>query len=255
MALKSIVVPSPPVTPWIRNTSDGLPPSLIRGSPAPEPSKPKVFIHCVRHAEVSLTSIHAFTANLCQALHNIWKRCNIKPCRIRDPRLTPEGETQCQRLMKNFPYMDKITHILCSPMHRTMQTAQIAFQPLFERGLKIEPWAELKERGSMSTINRSRRTSQLKGQFKNLPEYWDDLDEKWYQWRHHETWNTEGQTSMTQSIIANLHQCAQAALQERDATTSMEDLPILVVSHGGLLRNSVREGKQSQNFYQSNIKH
>jgi broad specificity phosphatase PhoE len=43
--------------------------------------------------------------------------------------------------------MDKITHMFCSPMIRTIATALVGFDPVFDRGLKAIAWDDLREWG------------------------------------------------------------------------------------------------------------
>ncbi|KAK7924381.1 phosphatase SPAC5H10.03 [Apiospora marii] len=64
-------------------------------------------IHLVRHGE---------------AEHNVSFNCQI-----RDPSLTEKGGAQCKALGKTFPYMDRVTNLVASPLRRTVQTAHWAF--------------------------------------------------------------------------------------------------------------------------------
>ncbi|CCC13047.1 hypothetical protein SMACR_06190 [Sordaria macrospora] len=75
---------------------------------------PKTIVHLVRHAQ----GHH----NLCAANHA-----------LPDPSLTPLGESQCSALRDSFPYHDKITHLVASPMRRTLYTCLLSFQPAVER--------------------------------------------------------------------------------------------------------------------------
>jgi hypothetical protein len=43
--------------------------------------------------------------------------------------------------------MEKITHMFCSPMIRTIATALVGFDPVFDRGLKAFVWDDLREWG------------------------------------------------------------------------------------------------------------
>lgn len=64
-----------------------------------------------------------------------------------DPPLTDQGLKQCLDVLENFPHMASITHVLCSPLRRTLETALFSFQPLYVRGLKAIAWGDLKEWG------------------------------------------------------------------------------------------------------------
>ncbi|EGX43910.1 hypothetical protein AOL_s00210g357 [Orbilia oligospora ATCC 24927] len=74
---------------------------------------PPRLIHLVRHA---------------QGYHNLnWQH------HLRDPTLTDLGHSQCQILASNFPYHNSITHIICSPLKRTIQTTLESFYPTITR--------------------------------------------------------------------------------------------------------------------------
>ncbi|KAJ2992090.1 hypothetical protein NUW58_g2292 [Xylaria curta] len=75
-------------------------------------------IHLVRHA---------------QGYHNL----SIENQWIRDPDLTDLGKQQCEELCKIFPYHDKITHLVASPIRRTIFTCQFSFAPAVKAGKKI----------------------------------------------------------------------------------------------------------------------
>jgi broad specificity phosphatase PhoE len=67
-----------------------------------------ITIHLVRHA---------------QGFHNLTEINQQIP----DPYLTPLGKEQCSTLCSLFPYHDRITHLVASPMRRTLQA-----QPLVQ---------------------------------------------------------------------------------------------------------------------------
>jgi broad specificity phosphatase PhoE len=77
-----------------------------------------------------------------QAWHNL-----TKDYQIPDPALTDEGIAQCANLRESLRtrYEHLITSptedaaILASPMHRTLQTAQIGLGWLIEKGVKVLP--------------------------------------------------------------------------------------------------------------------
>ncbi|KAK0739117.1 histidine phosphatase superfamily [Apiosordaria backusii] len=68
------------------------------------------YVHLVRHAQ----GYH----NLCEENHA-----------LDDPDLTDLGEQQCEELFREFPYHDKITHLVASPMRRTIYTCLLSFRP------------------------------------------------------------------------------------------------------------------------------
>lgn len=75
-------------------------------------------IHLVRHA---------------QGHHNVAKGGES----IHDPFLTDEGIQQAKDLCKRFTHHDDIDLLMASPMKRTIQTCQNAFEPAVQRGHKI----------------------------------------------------------------------------------------------------------------------
>ncbi|CAP66850.1 uncharacterized protein PODANS_4_6570 [Podospora anserina S mat+] len=68
------------------------------------------YVHLVRHAQ----GYH----NLCQENHA-----------LPDPDLTDLGKRQCEELYQSFPYHDKITHLVASPLRRTIYTCLLSFNP------------------------------------------------------------------------------------------------------------------------------
>ncbi|KAK7736523.1 hypothetical protein SLS53_006954 [Cytospora paraplurivora] len=77
-----------------------------------------ITIHLVRHA---------------QGFHNL----TVINQQIPDPYLTPLGRQQCAALQAEFPAHDRITHLVSSPMRRTLQTCQLSFQPAVNAGRKV----------------------------------------------------------------------------------------------------------------------
>lgn len=75
-------------------------------------------VHLVRHA---------------QGHHNVAKGGES----IHDPFLTEEGIQQAKDLCQNFARHDDIDMLMASPMKRTIQTCQTAFEPAVQRGHKI----------------------------------------------------------------------------------------------------------------------
>ena len=78
-------------------------------------------IHCVRHA---------------QGFHNLGAEFHSLP----DPRLTPLGEEQCDKLCNaHFPDQSQISLITASPLSRTIHTACLTFQPALTSSKKCKP--------------------------------------------------------------------------------------------------------------------
>lgn len=83
-------------------------------------------IHLVRHA---------------QGFHNL----SDENQQLKDPLLTPLGESQCDELCKRFPAHDKITHLAASPMRRTLHTCLRSFAPAVQSGKKVIAIPEAQE--------------------------------------------------------------------------------------------------------------
>ncbi|KAL2150680.1 hypothetical protein VTH82DRAFT_7243 [Thermothelomyces myriococcoides] len=68
------------------------------------------YIHLVRHA---------------QGVHNLRHENWVLP----DPDLTPFGKQQCAELARTFPYQSQLTHLVASPLRRTLYTCLLSFEP------------------------------------------------------------------------------------------------------------------------------
>jgi len=84
------------------------------------------YVHLVRHA---------------QGFHNL----SAVNHQIPDPDLTPLGKSQCEELCKKFPYHDQITHLVASPMRRTLYTCLLSFEPAVKAGKKVIALQEIQE--------------------------------------------------------------------------------------------------------------
>lgn len=88
---------------------------------------PRIVIHCVRHA---------------QGYHNL----NVAGHQLHDPDLTELGISQCAELRKSFPYHDKVTHLVASPLRRTLYTCLLGFEKEAKQDLKkVTALPELQE--------------------------------------------------------------------------------------------------------------
>jgi broad specificity phosphatase PhoE len=84
------------------------------------------YVHLVRHAQ----GFH----NLCAANHS-----------LPDPDLTPLGKEQCAALQKTFPFQDRITHLVASPLRRTIYTCLLSFEPAVKTGKRVIALPEVQE--------------------------------------------------------------------------------------------------------------
>ncbi|PQE17712.1 Histidine phosphatase superfamily clade-1 protein [Rutstroemia sp. NJR-2017a BVV2] len=83
-------------------------------------------IHLVRHA---------------QGFHNLTTANHSLP----DPLLTPHGLEQCRALSQTFPSPTSITHLVSSPLRRTLYTTLYSFPSVVSRGVKVVALPEIQE--------------------------------------------------------------------------------------------------------------
>ncbi|KAH6714094.1 histidine phosphatase superfamily [Leptodontidium sp. MPI-SDFR-AT-0119] len=175
----------------------------------------KVTIHCVRHAE----GFH----NLSLANHS-----------IADPLLTPTGKAQCQTLSQTFPSPSKITHLISSPLRRTLYTTLLSFPTAIARGLKILALAELQETSSLPCDTGS-SLSALTSEFSH-GEHADTVDFRYVS----SDWNSKtGRWSPAAHCIERRARAARvfirAVAEQSLALYPDRDVDIVVVTHGGYL--------------------
>ncbi len=168
------------------------------------------YIHLVRHA---------------QGVHNLSKENQ----QIRDPDLTPLGETQCAALRDHFPYHDKVTHLVASPMRRTLRTCLLGFSPEVEAGKKVVALPEIQELSNLPCDIGSEPEVLAKDFDTSKVDL--SLVKK--------GWNDKSQGSPWEPTIKSLEARAKKArvwlrdlaAQSKDA----EDVHVVVVSHGGFI--------------------
>ncbi|TPX58211.1 hypothetical protein SpCBS45565_g08050 [Spizellomyces sp. 'palustris'] len=157
-------------------------------------------IHLVRHA---------------QGWHNVDDDSTIK-----DPMLTPLGENQARTLASQFPYHDHITHIICSPMKRTMQTTLLGFKPALDRGVQVAVLPEFQECGDWPADTGTDRSLLEKEfgrpgwDFRGVVDDWNSKSGKW--------------ASDHPSLVAR-------AREARRILKSIKAQHIVVVTHGAFL--------------------
>ncbi len=173
-------------------------------------------IHLVRHA---------------QGFHNL----SAANQQIPDPLLTDFGKQQCADLSRRFPYQAQLTHLVASPMRRTLYTALLSF----------EPAAQQQQEGGSATGKRVVIALPEIQELSVLPcdvgsdraalaaEFGDSVDLS----NVGSGWNHKGPWSPWAPEMARLTARAGAARRWlRDlATRAGEDAHIAVVTHGGFL--------------------
>ncbi|KAI1644162.1 phosphoglycerate mutase-like protein [Daldinia loculata] len=164
-------------------------------------------IHLVRHA---------------QGYHNL-SEANQQ---IRDPDLTPLGESQCDELCKRFDAHDKITHLVASPIRRTILTCLRSFTPAVKAGKKVIALPDAQEISTLPCDIGS-DPSKLKEEFGELVDF------------HllHEGWNDKSSESKYHPTPANLEARSRAArVWLRDLVNKAgDDAQVVLVTHGGIL--------------------
>ncbi|ORY61514.1 histidine phosphatase superfamily [Pseudomassariella vexata] len=164
-------------------------------------------IHLVRHA---------------QGYHNL-SEANQQ---IRDPDLTPLGKQQCEALCKKFPSHEKITHLVASPMRRTIYTCLLSFAPVAKRGRKVIALPDAQE-VSFLPCDVGLEREKLKEEFGDevdlslVHEGWNDksIDSKYYP----DAIKLESRAREVRLWLRNLVQSAS------------DDSQVVLVTHGGIL--------------------
>ncbi|KAL8701470.1 MAG: hypothetical protein Q9201_004891 [Fulgogasparrea decipioides] len=158
-------------------------------------------IHLVRHA---------------QAVHNL----SPANCWMRDPALTPLGESQCLDLRARFPFHSSISLLVTSPLRRTVQTTLLAFEPELSRGVQCIALSEIQETSGAPSDTGS-DLADLKKDFKDQPVDFSLVPEDWV--------SKEGKWAPDPEPINA--RCREA----RKWFKARSEGEIVVVSHGGLL--------------------
>lgn len=171
-------------------------------------------IHLVRHA---------------QGLHNV----SSEHRDTQDPRLTSEGELQCERLRKSFPYMDQVTHLVASPMRRTIQTCMYSFRPVVAKGKQIVLLPELQEVGGLP-CNTGSDPASLDREFGDVVDL-SHVEEGWNRTSPGSPFEDGSKLQLlcrARKVRGWLHQLARSA---------DDDAHIVMVSHGNFINVILRD--------------
>jgi broad specificity phosphatase PhoE len=170
----------------------------------------KTIITCVRHA---------------QGYHNLSTANEQLP----DPDLTPLGEAQCRTLFTVFPSPENITHLVASPLRRTLYTCLLSFPTAVARGLKVLALPELQET-SGEPCDTGTAPAKLRAEFESGP-FAGAVDFSLVQ----EGWNSKtGRWSPAKDAIKARARDARLVLREM-ARGGDGDKEIIVVTHGAFL--------------------
>lgn len=176
-------------------------------------------IHIVRHGE---------------AEHNVSLNC-----RIRDPSLTEKGGAQCLALGKTFPYMDRVTHLVASPLRRTVQTAHWAFVdplPAASESRKQQQQRTILALGELQEC--SKHPCDIGLPVEELARFAEHLDLS----RVEPGWNSkQGLYRAVEPVIRIRAERARVILRELAAEASKgvdggDDVHLVVVSHGTMIQ-------------------
>ncbi|KAI2628776.1 phosphoglycerate mutase-like protein [Hypoxylon sp. NC1633] len=164
-------------------------------------------IHLVRHA---------------QGYHNL----STENQQLPDPELTPLGQTQCDELCKRFDAHDKITHLVASPLRRTLYTCLRAFDPVVKSGKKVIAIPDAQEISSLPCDHGS-EPGKLQQEFGDLVDF------------HlvQEGWNDKskgGRYFPTAPKLVARSRAVRLWLREL-VTQAGEDAQVVLVTHGGIL--------------------
>lgn len=170
-------------------------------------------IHLVRHAQ----GFH----NLCEANHQ-----------IPDPLLTDLGLQQCRTLAQTFPYTDAITHLVASPLRRTLYTTLHAFPSVVRgRGVRVRALPEIQETSDLPCDTGS-DAAVLEAEFAQ-GEFAGMVDLSLV----HEGWNEKtGRFEPGSTAIQARARDARVWLRALGREQrGVDDVHVVVVTHGGFL--------------------
>lgn len=166
------------------------------------------------------------TVRHAQGYHNL----NTANHSLPDPSLTPLGEQQCATLSKAFPHSSLITHLVASPLRRTLYTALLSFPSAVASGKKVLALPELQETSDLPCDTGS-DPAKLKEEF--------GVEGKVDLSLVHEGWNNKkGKWSPSASAIEARARQARLFLRDLGAQAAEKengDQHIVVVTHGGYL--------------------
>lgn len=150
-----------------------------------------------------------------------------------DPVLTDLGKNQCLAVRGQYPHHNKISHILVSPLFRTIETGFHCFKPAVDRGIKMIAMPQVTE-NEPDGCNRGHTGEEIiewakstfggdfldEKTFRALPPYWHEKTEGLYE-------NNDSKLKLRASVARHIIQ--------RVALTAGDDAHIVVVSHHGFL--------------------
>lgn len=170
-----------------------------------------------------------------QGIHNLTKDYETYV----DAMLTDLGKNQCLTVRSTFPHHNKVSHILVSPLRRTIQTGHYCFKPVLDRGVKLIPMPEVVENEARN-CNIGHAPEDIIAWAKE--EFGGDfLDEQSF--RQLEPYWYEKSTGLYEHTEAKMKLRASVArdILRKVASTAGEDAHLIVVSHSQFLPYLVGE--------------
>lgn len=157
-----------------------------------------------------------------QGYHNLSKENE----QLRDPDLTELGKQQCADLCKRFPFHDKITHLIASPMRRTIYTCLLSFAPVVEAGKVVTALPDAQE-VSLQPCDHGSDPAKLRAEFGDKVDFG----------LVSEGWNDKSPKSKYYPEPKLLAARARdARLWLRDLVREAgDDAQVVLVTHGGIL--------------------
>ncbi|KAI6362213.1 hypothetical protein MCOR25_006285 [Pyricularia grisea] len=152
------------------------------------------------------------------------------PSLLADPDLTELGKEQCAELSEKFPFHYKITHLVASPLRRTLYTCLLSFGPVLKQGRvqKVTALPELQEIGAIPSDTGS-DPAVLAKEFGN---------EKVDLGLVKDDWTNKGPGSPFAPELEKLDARARAAriwLRKLASEVEGDEAHIVVVTHGAIL--------------------
>ncbi|ESZ92429.1 hypothetical protein SBOR_7188 [Sclerotinia borealis F-4128] len=181
-----------------------------------------ITLHFVRHA---------------QGYHNLCTENHAIP----DPLLTETGKTQCLTLSQSFPHPEIITHIVASPLRRTLYTALYSFPEAISRGIKVIALPELQETSPLPCDTGSEPAA-LAEEFEGSVDLglvtpgWNSKKGRWDS-------NAPAIEKRARNARVWLRQLGIQAEKE-----GVQDVQIVVVTHGGFLHYFTDDWEDSTLF-------
>ncbi|KAJ8060871.1 hypothetical protein OCU04_009952 [Sclerotinia nivalis] len=140
-----------------------------------------------------------------------------------DPDLTSEGRSNCRRFSKKFSSKSNyITHIWCSPMKRTINTALLSFKDVIARGVKVQAMDVL-QNWDASANGIGMDKDYLQEHFGGQVDF-DKVEEGWNE-KSFGKWAPKNQDWKIPAL--------KMALRDLRSTTNMAE--VVIVSHGSVL--------------------